>query len=111
MDRCIIRSRRRLATSSIRPRAPLRRTTSSQRLGARWGSIRIHHPDLQRKVFEILGSQRAEIEDKFGHMLRAFRYGVPPHGGIAFGWDRIVMLLAEQDAITEVIAFPKTQSG
>ncbi|MEX2275520.1 MAG: aspartate--tRNA ligase [Actinomycetota bacterium] len=75
------------------------------------GSIRIHSPQVQREVFELLGLDAAEIEDKFGHMLRAFDYGVPPHGGIAFGWDRIVMILAEQGSISEVIAFPKTQSG
>jgi aspartyl-tRNA synthetase len=75
------------------------------------GSIRIHDPRVQREIFGILGLSEAEIEEKFGHLLRAFRYGVPPHGGIAFGWDRLVALLAGVDAITEVIAFPKTQSG
>ena len=75
------------------------------------GSIRIHEPEVQRTIFSILGLSEAETEEKFGHLLRAFRYGVPPHGGIAFGWDRIVALLAGVDAITEVIAFPKTQSG
>jgi aspartyl-tRNA synthetase len=75
------------------------------------GSIRIHRRDLQRKVFEILGLSDQQIDEQFGHMLEAFRFGAPPHGGVAFGWDRVVMLLAGQDAITEVIAFPKTQSG
>jgi aspartyl-tRNA synthetase len=75
------------------------------------GSIRIHRPDVQRAVFETLGLSPEETEEKFGHLLRAFRYGVPPHGGIAFGWDRVVMLLAGVGAISEVIAFPKTQSG
>jgi aspartyl-tRNA synthetase len=75
------------------------------------GSIRIHDAGVQRRIFQILGLSDAEIDEKFGHLLRAFRYGVPPHGGIAFGWDRIVALLAGVDAITEVIAFPKTQSG
>jgi aspartyl-tRNA synthetase len=75
------------------------------------GSIRIHDPTVQRQVFQILGLTDAEIDEKFGHLLRAFRFGVPPHGGIAFGFDRIVALLAGMDAITEVIAFPKTQSG
>ena len=75
------------------------------------GSIRIHRTDVQRRVFEALGLGRDEAEEKFGFLLRAFRYGVPPHGGIAFGMDRIVMMLAGQDNIREVIAFPKTQTG
>ncbi len=75
------------------------------------GSIRIHRPDIQRRIFEILGLSEPDVEEKFGHLLRAFRYGVPPHGGIAFGWDRVVALLAGVEAITEVIAFPKTNSG
>ncbi len=75
------------------------------------GSIRIHQRELQRKVFDILGLSDEQIQNEFGHMLEAFRFGTPPHGGVAFGWDRLVMLLAGQDAITEVIAFPKTQSG
>ncbi len=75
------------------------------------GSIRIHTPEVQRRVFEVLGLEEEEIEEKFGHMLEAFRYGAPPHGGVAFGWDRVVMLLSDQQAITDVIAFPKTQSG
>ena len=75
------------------------------------GSIRIHQPDIQRGVFEILGLTDEEAEEKFGHMLTAFRFGAPPHGGIAIGWDRVVMLLTGKDAIRDVIAFPKTQSG
>jgi aspartyl-tRNA synthetase len=75
------------------------------------GSIRIHQAEMQQKVCEILGLEPAEIEEKFGHLIEALRYGAPPHGGVAFGWDRVVMLLADQEAITEVIAFPKTQSG
>ncbi len=75
------------------------------------GSIRIHDPNLQRKVFDALGLSPEEAEDKFGFLLRAFRYGVPPHGGVALGLDRVAMLLAGKDNIREVIAFPKTQSG
>ncbi len=75
------------------------------------GSIRIHRPDVQHRVFEVLGLSDGEIEEKFGHMLRAFRYGAPPHGGIAMGIDRIVMLMAGKDAIRDVTAFPKAQSG
>ncbi len=75
------------------------------------GSIRINRPDVQRKVFEVLGLKTEEAEEQFGHMLEAFTYGAPPHGGIAFGWDRVVMLLAGESSISEVIAFPKTQSG
>jgi aspartyl-tRNA synthetase len=75
------------------------------------GSIRIHRPDVQRKVFTAIGLTAEEAEEKFGFLLRAFRYGVPPHGGIALGLDRLAMLLAGKDNIREVIAFPKTQSG
>jgi aspartyl-tRNA synthetase len=75
------------------------------------GSIRIHRPEVQRKVFDALGLSRKEAEEKFGHLLTAFRYGVPPHGGIALGLDRIIMLLASRDNIRDVIAFPKTASG
>jgi aspartyl-tRNA synthetase len=75
------------------------------------GSVRIHDPDLQRKVFDTLGISGAEAEDKFGHMLDAFRYGVPPHAGFALGLDRIVMLLTGRENIRDVIAFPKTSSG
>ena len=75
------------------------------------GSIRIHQPEIQRKVFEVLGLSEPEIEEKFGHLIRAFRYGAPPHGGIAMGMDRIVMLMAGKDVIRDVTAFPKAQSG
>jgi aspartyl-tRNA synthetase len=75
------------------------------------GSIRIHRPEIQRKVFEVLGLSEPEIEETLGHLIRAFRYGAPPHGGIAMGIDRIVMLMAGKDAIRDVTAFPKAQSG
>ncbi|HET6597855.1 MAG TPA: aspartate--tRNA ligase [Anaerolineales bacterium] len=75
------------------------------------GSIRIHRSDIQLKVFELLGLRGDEIEQKFGHMLEAFEYGAPPHGGMAPGIDRLVMLLADEPNIREVIAFPKNQTG
>jgi aspartyl-tRNA synthetase len=75
------------------------------------GSIRIHRPDVQHEVFEVLGLSEDEIQEQFGHLLQAFRYGVPPHGGIAMGIDRLVMLMAGKDTIRDVTAFPKAQSG
>jgi aspartyl-tRNA synthetase len=75
------------------------------------GSIRIHDPDTQRRVFEVLGLTPEETEEKFGHLLRAFRYGVPPHGGIAMGLDRLAMLMAGKETLRDVTAFPKAQSG
>ncbi len=75
------------------------------------GSIRVHNRELQEKIFHLLGYNKREIEERFGHLLDAFEYGVPPHGGIAPGMDRLVMLLAGEDSIREVIAFPKNQSA
>ncbi len=75
------------------------------------GSIRIHRDDIQRRVFSVMGLGDAEAQEKFGFLLDAFAYGAPPHGGIAFGWDRIVALLAGSDSIREVIAFPKSGGG
>jgi aspartyl-tRNA synthetase len=75
------------------------------------GSIRIHRSDVQHRVFEVLGLSDKEIQEKFGHMLTAFRYGAPPHGGIAMGIDRLVMLMAGKDTLRDVTAFPKAQSG
>lgn len=75
------------------------------------GSIRNHKPELLKKVFEILGYSEEEINNKFGHMLQAFKLGTPPHGGIAWGMDRLMMILHNEASIREVIAFPKTGEG
>ncbi|MDS1030017.1 aspartate--tRNA ligase [Bacillota bacterium LX-D] len=75
------------------------------------GSIRIHRRDIQEKMFSLIGLSPEEANDKFGYLLEAFEYGTPPHGGIAFGLDRMIMLMSGKDTIRDVIAFPKTQSA
>jgi len=82
---------------------------NGQELGS--GSIRIHSPELQQKIFSILGISKDDAETKFGFLLRSFKYGVPAHGGIAFGLDRLYAIITHSESIREVIAFPKTQKG
>ncbi|GAA4832161.1 aspartate--tRNA ligase [Garicola koreensis] len=75
------------------------------------GSIRVHQRQMQERIFNVMGISQAEAEEKFGFLLDAMKYGAPPHGGFAFGWDRVVALLVGEDSIREVIAFPKTGGG
>ena len=75
------------------------------------GSIRINDIDIQNEVFKVLGLSEEEINNQFGFFINSMKYGCPPHGGIAFGLDRIIMLLTKSNSIREVIAFPKTQTA
>ena len=75
------------------------------------GSVRIFQDDIQEKMFEILGFTKEEAQERFGFLLDAFKYGVPPHAGLAYGLDRLIMLMAQEDSIREVIAFPKVKDA
>ena len=75
------------------------------------GSVRIHQDDIQERMFEALGFTKEEAHEKFGFLLNAFKYGVPPHAGLAYGLDRLVMLMAKRDSIRDVIAFPKVKDA
>ena len=115
--RCTIRSRcpwKRIGTRSTLTRDLVRAKAydivlNGVELGG--GSVRIHQDDIQSKMFDVLGLSKEVAEERFGFLLRAFKYGVPPHAGLAYGLDRLVMLMAGEDSIREVIAFPKVKDA
>ena len=92
-----------------RHRGVLSYSTETVEIGG--GSLRIYDRELQQKMFDLLHLERGEVEARFGHLLNAFRFGAPPHGGLAYGFDRLVMLLAGEESIREVMAFPKQQNA
>lgn len=75
------------------------------------GSVRIHQNEIQEKMFDLLGFTKEEANEQFGFLLNAFKYGVPPHAGLAYGLDRLIMLMAKEDSIRDVIAFPKIKDA
>jgi len=75
------------------------------------GSVRIFNPDIQSKMFDILGFTKEQAQEQFGFLLNAFKYGVPPHAGLAYGLDRLIMLMAKEESIRDVIAFPKVKDA
>ena len=75
------------------------------------GSVRIHQSDVQSKMFEVLGLSKETAEERFGYLLEAFKYGVPPHAGLAYGFDRVIMLMTGADSIRDVMAFPKVKDA
>ena len=105
-----IRDRPYLATDPARVRAQAYDLVlNGIELGS--GSIRIHQQAVQRRMFEALGFSRQQIDERFGFMVNAFQYGTPPHGGFAFGLDRLVMLMVGADSLRDVIAFPKAKDA
>ena len=91
--------------------APRLMTSPSMEMRSGGGSVRIFQNDVQSKMFEVLGFTKEQAQERFGFLLNAFKYGVPPHAGLAYGLDRLIMLMAKEDSIREVIAFPKVKDA